>query len=217
MNSIMMHLNYTLITDGRSDKTLMCIINWLLDDLYPRITNSGQYADFSFIKSKPDNGDVIGKINTALELYPSDVIFYHRDAESIDNKVFTRRMEEIQKHVRDQGYNNVVCVVPVTMMEAWLLIDELAIRKASGNTSKDLKDKLPAISRLEKIRDPKQQLHNLLKEASGLSGRRLNKFNVHHGVHLVSEYITDYSSLRNLSAFKVMEDELKSVINNLMK
>jgi hypothetical protein len=211
----MEHLNYTLITDGKSDKTLICIIKWLLDNLYPSITNFGQHADFSLIRNKPDTGDVLAKVNAAKEFYPSDIIFYHRDAESTDNKVFERRKEEIRKQIRESRLDNVICVVPITMMEAWLLIDENAIRRASGNTNADLKNHLPNVSRLEKIRDPKKELHELLRAASGLTGRRLKKFNEHKAVHLVSEYITDFSLLRNLKAFVDMETDLKLVVEKI--
>ncbi len=41
-----MELKFTLIGDGTSDKVLINIIKWLLDDLYPTIPIRIEFADF---------------------------------------------------------------------------------------------------------------------------------------------------------------------------
>jgi hypothetical protein len=40
----------------------------------------------------------------------------------------------------------VVCVVPVRMMEAWLLIDEMAIRRVAGNPNGRIPIELPVLN-----------------------------------------------------------------------
>jgi len=95
--------------------------------------------------------------------------------------------------------------------EAWLLFDEHAIRRAAGNPNG--RDPIPVpFDRVENAADPKSILHDVLRSASGLSGRRREKFDVRRAVHRVAEYIDDFSSLRRLSAFLRLESEVQSVI-----
>ncbi len=49
----MKDLKYTLIADGSSDKTLLRIIKWVLDDLYPKLPNQGVFADFRGLPDPP--------------------------------------------------------------------------------------------------------------------------------------------------------------------
>lgn len=101
----------------------------------------------------------------------------HRDAEteSID-----KREEEIRAALEESARGKmapVICVVPVRMQEAWLLIDETALRRAAGNPAGSRPLDMPDVTRLEDLPDPKRTLHDLLRQASELHGRRLTKFN----------------------------------------
>ncbi|HUT94205.1 MAG TPA: hypothetical protein VMY37_32390 [Thermoguttaceae bacterium] len=104
-----------------------------------------------------------------------------------------------------------VPVVPVRMTEAWLLFDEKAIRRAAGNPNGTDPLQVP-VRQAEDIPDPKAVLHEALRTASGLSGRRRQKFNVRDAVHRVGEYIDDFSPLRRLSAFQRLEEDLATVL-----
>jgi len=57
------------------------------------------------------------------------------------------------------------------MQEAWLLLDESAIRRASGNPNEGMALTLPDPGGVECIADPKTTLHELLTRASGQAGR----------------------------------------------
>ena len=104
-----------------------------------------------------------------------------------------------------------VPVVPVRMTEAWLLFDENAIRWAASNPNGS--DPLPIPMReVEDLPDPKDVLHEALRVASGLSGRRRQKFNVRDAVHRVGEYIDDFSPLRRLNAFQRLEEDLATAL-----
>lgn len=206
-------LRYVLIADGSSDETLMSVIKWLLDDLYPQLPNEGQFADFRPLPNPPKN--VHEKIRRAKYYYSPDIIFYHRDAESVDSKKISERKHEVLAEAADE--DDVVCIVPIKMMETWLLIDAEAIKKAAGNRNYKGKITLPAINRLEKVQQPKVELHKLLKEACGLTGRRLDKFNVDEAVHLVAENIEDFSVLRDLTAFSVFENDVKEKITRFIE
>ena len=105
-----------------------------------------------------------------------------------------------------------VCIVPVRMMEAWLLFDEQALRHAAGRPSGRLSLGLPRLQHLESLPDPKDRLHRLLIEASGATGRRRKKFPAVERVHRLADLIEDYSPLRALPAFRELEQDLRNVL-----
>jgi len=210
----MKELKYTLIADGSSDKTLLEIIKWSLDNLYPTLPNDESFADFRFLPQPPKG--LKEKVIAAKYYYPFDILFIHRDAESIIPQVIEQRRTEIRVEVGEVEFQNVVCLVPIKMMEAWLLIDKEAIKKAAGNKNYKGVIDLPQVRNLERENQPKNVLHELLANASGLKGRNLKKFNPDKAVHLVAEYTEDFSPLRNLIAFQAFETELKRVVDNYL-
>ncbi len=98
------------------------------------------------------------------------------------------------------------------MTEAWLLFDEDAIRFASGNPNGKVRLGLPPLSSLESKPDPKQLLHEYLIAASELSGRRRKSFDPKTKVHLVARSLDDFSPLRQLSAFRALEREVRRIV-----
>ena len=206
-------LRYTLISDGSSDKILLNIIQWLFDDLYPKLPCNGNYADLRNLKNPPSQGKVVQRIEVAGNLYPFDILFYHRDAEMFDRQIVQKRKNEILGKVDEQLASKIVCIVPVTMMETWLLINQDAIKKAVENRNYAGIVDLPALSRLESIKDTKALLHKILLTTSELKSRRSKKFNIHHAVHLVAENIKDFSPLRKLPAFREFENDLKTAVD----
>lgn len=211
----MKDIKLTLIADGSSDTCLLEIIRWTLNDLYPQRIFEVVEADYRWLK-KPFKS-LEEKIKNAESYFPYDILIVHRDAEKTDKNVIKERYNEIKRAVIANGNLIFVCLVPVTMMEAWLLIDTNALKKAAGNRNYSKHIELPNIKNLEKTKDPKEIIHKLLKEISGLKGRNLDKFNVHQAVHLVAENIDDFSPLRNLGAFKIFENELKQKLDNYLK
>jgi len=99
-----------------------------------------------------------------------DLIFVHRDA---DRAGPDARHREIVAAVQEAGYDGQwVGIVPVRMTEAWLILEEEAIRyavqKPRGRTALNL----PAPSATERMADPKGVLDAALLSASGEHGRR---------------------------------------------
>ncbi len=211
----MKELKYTLIADGSSDKTLLRIIKWSLDNLYPRMSNEGNFADFRNIPNPPKN--LKNKIKEAIKYYPFDILFIHRDAEKTDISILEQRITEIKENLNENEIGKTIFIVPIKMMETWLLIDADAIKKAAGNRNFSNNIILPLIKNLEKEKEPKKLLHKILKETSGLKGRNLKKFNTDKAVHLVAENIEDYSPLRQLEAFKAFEAQLVIRINQFLE
>ena len=124
-------------------------------------------------------------------------------------------MAEIEKAVAavdSWDRDRTVAVVPDRMTEAWLLIDEAALRSAAGDPRGMVPLGMPLVQQLERLPDPKKTLHDLLRAASGLTGRRLRKFRMDQAVHRLAQGIQDYSPLRDLSAFRALEEEMEQIV-----
>lgn len=208
----MKELCYTLLCDGSSDKALLPILTWLLRANQIECAIQSNWADLRRLPKPPKT--LLPRIIKSLEIYPCNLLFIHRDAE---REPYSKRVVEIKEAVEAAIKKSVVvppvvCVIPVRMQEAWLLFDELAVRTAAGNPRGNQRLQLPNINKLEQLPDPKEILHGLLCEASGLTGRRLKQFSVHERVHRVSELIDDFSPLRALSAFQALEANIQQII-----
>jgi hypothetical protein len=201
-----MDLTYTLITDGSSDRALIPIINWALDQV-DGVRYNSQYAEISLKQS----AGLFRRAEAAINVYECDILFVHRDAESSN---IDRRIEEIKNQLSKLNKPHIP-VVPIRMTEAWLLVDEQAIRSAASNPNGKAKLDLPEVSKLEKLLDPKEVLFEKLKLASELPPGRLRKFRPETYRHRVAELISDFSQLRNLSAFVQFEISLTECIQAL--
>jgi hypothetical protein len=205
----MRELRYTLVSDGSSDRALMPLLTWLLrQHLGETCAIQAAWADLARLPRRPKGLEE--RVRAALDLFPCDLLFVHRDAE---REPFERRLEEIQTACAALGDAVAfVRVVPVRMQEAWLLVDEAALRRAAGNPNGRDPLELPPRKRLDQLPDPKETLHGLLRDASGLTGRRLKRFAPQARALRVAEFIEDFAPLRGLPAFAVLEAELLQVI-----
>lgn len=206
-------VRYTLISDGPSDRALLPILTWALRENSSVGRVQAEWADLYRLPDPPRN--LCNRILTAIDLFPCDLLFVHRDAERQEPET---RYSEINKAVQEavsQGFNiPAVCVVPVKMTEAWLLFDETAIRIAAGNPNGKNTLNIPELKEIEQILDPKDLLFEILKKASGLTRRRLKKFNEGAARVRISELIADFSPLRELNAFKKLEKNISILEQN---
>lgn len=199
----------TLLADGSSDRVLLHMIRWVAGRR-PGVAVDLEFANLSVLPNPPQL--LPERAAEALRLYPSTrILFVHRDAE---RETFEARRGEIERglHGRVGRY---VAVVPVRMTEAWLLFDQASIRRAAGNPSGTQSLRLPAIPRLELIPDPKAKLHESLRSASGLRGRRLKSFHVSEAVHRLGSLIPDFEPLVQLPAFAAFVHETEMALAEL--
>jgi hypothetical protein len=205
----MKKLDYSLLTDGASDRSLLPIIGWLLRRTFGQIPLNGYWADLA--RSGPLH-TLPERIHKTIQYYQPELIFVHRDAEAQDPCL---RYEEISAAMEKINESNPgvaiphICVVPVRMTETWLLFDEKAIRKASGNPNGQAYLGLPSVNQLETIGSPKEMLFEILKKASELRGRQRSRFNPAKCRVLVAEYTDDFSPLLGLSAFNRLYEDVK--------
>ena len=161
-------MRFLFVCDGSSDACLVDHIQRLLIDL-----------------GQPDpDGDtwhhgsrVADKVQAALRASDRgfDLLFVHRDAEGAGAEA---RYREIERAVRDVTQDGPLWrgVVPVHMTEAWLLLNEAAIRNVAGKPHGRTPLCLPAPGHVEQEADPKRRLKNALLAASENRGRRRRKF-----------------------------------------
>lgn len=202
----MTSLRFTLLADGSSDRALLPLLGWLLQQHSARAFQR-QWADLGALREPPRN--LAGRIQAALELYPCDLLFVHRDAERESRDL---RVREIRQHLARLPDQPVVCVVPVRMQEAWLLFDEPSLRRAADNPRGHMPLPLPSLGEIEAIPNPKALIHELLREASGLRPGRLQRFHTAPRVHRLAELIEDFGPLRGLSAFQALERDLRGLL-----
>ncbi|MBF8792230.1 DUF4276 family protein [Pseudomonas monteilii] len=203
-----MKINFVLIGEGSSDLRLVeHIESILVGEGFTEV--NGEAPDFSVFKNKI--GCSVGeKLQAIVSHYPSaDVIFVHRDADraGIDERV-REIFEAIPNCIR---HHKVIPVVPVTMLETWLLADAEAIKRVAGNRGYrgDLPN-VPALRALENVRDPKALLLQTLCEVSGTTGARLTKFKKRFGemrARLTFDLDPD-GPVSDLESYKVFRREI---------
>lgn len=210
----MIELHYTLVSDGTSDSALIPIINWLIRHNGHNETLEGTCVDYRLYKSQNTGNPLANRILYALKYFPCEILFVHRDTE---RSTRIERTNEINEAIEIAFHSNPaipkVHVIPVHMTEAWLLIREDAIRYAVGNLNGNIPIILPNLNTLEQIANPKAILHEIMIQASELNARRRRTFIPERFIHRVTEYIDDFTQLRNLPAFRALEADIANVLH----
>ena len=138
-----------------------------------------------------------------------DLIVIHRDA---DRASPDERREEIEKAVASEWPDCPhIGVVPVRMLEAWLLLDEASIRQVAENPNGRMKLNLPKGAAVERVADPKKLLRDTLALASGYTGRRLDSFQKRfpRHRHKLLERLDPYGPVTRLPSWQAFINDLK--------
>ncbi|RME22428.1 MAG: hypothetical protein D6798_15770 [Deltaproteobacteria bacterium] len=195
-------MNCALLGEGSSDRVLLPVLRWVLERATPAECWLA-WVDTSLFTTGPKLAD---KVRGALTVHPCRLLFVHRDA---DNQPPERRFDEIRLAAGSQPH---VAIVPIRTTEAWLLIDEAAIRAAAGRVSGREPLGLPALSRIEQVADPKRVLRDALMTAHGATGRRARRFHPADARMRLADLVDDWSPLRQLSACRRLEADTRSAL-----
>ena len=158
-------MRFLLVCDGPSDGALVSHIRRLL------IQHGVDQPDGIFwTKGRL----LVDRIRNGVErLGNADLLFVHRDTEGYD---IGARYCEITTAIQDAHYDGPwVAIVPVRMTEAWLLLDEEAIRDAVRKPNGRTPVVLPFPHECERRANPKLILETALITASETRGRRQDK------------------------------------------
>lgn len=156
-------LTFFFLCEGRSDEPLV-------EHLELLVTRAGATSALGIPRS--GGGSVQQKLQTLLDDgVQFDFVVVHRDADGRDP---AGRLAEVTGALAEAGITGCP-VVPVQMTEAWLLADEMSIRRAVGRPSGRTSLGLPRPSALERLHDPKTALKEALLAASEATGSRRRK------------------------------------------
>jgi hypothetical protein len=211
----MPQLLFTLLSEGPSDDALMYVVTWLLEQpslgLLPDVELVGRFVGPADLRADVVLDELIAATSRDL---PAHLLFVHRDADSStrNNWATAIRTAAATAARRTIDLPPVIPVVPVREMEAWLLADAPAIRRAAGNPNGSAALDLPAIHEIERCPDPKQRLEQALRAAMA-SGRRSRQRAVPQPRE-VAEVTTSFERIRQLPAFDVFEREVRDVIRD---
>ena len=204
-------LRYTLLADGPSDRCLLPVIRHVLRST---ATVAESKLVESFEVGRPSDG-LAARVREVLARQSCDLLFVHRDAETATSD---DRRAEIAAAAPPAG-PPIVPIVPVRMSEAWLLVDVVAIRRASGNPNGTVPLVLPPLRGLEGASDPKQLLTDLLIRASEKSGRALAKFRDKGELSArrtrVADLVRDFGVLTALPAFRTFAERATTAVRQM--
>lgn len=164
-----MRVHFLLICEGSSDEALISHLRSLLVDCGVEEA-SGAAPDFNRLP-RPVSKDIESKVRAVLELEERvDLLFIHRDADSPDPEP---RYREISNGIKKANCKNFwIGVVPIQAIEAWLLLDESAIRRVSGRPNGQIPLNLPTPNHVEGLANPKNRLFDEIIRASETTGRK---------------------------------------------
>ncbi len=156
-------LRFALIAEGRTEEAL-------LGHLEVMCLREGAQVVEGFwaneLLALHDTGKTVAaQVQVLLRLDPSiDLVFIHRDS---DARVDEPRRAEIAEGVAASGHSTVyVPIVPIQETEAWLLLDESAIRRVVANEHGTEDLGLPRPGQAERRAGPKRVLLEALRRAS---------------------------------------------------
>ncbi len=209
-----MRIDFVLISEGHSDEGLISHLeNLCIEAGADEVT--GIAPDFRRLP-EPIGRTVEEKLRATLLLEPQANLFLlHRDA---DARNADHRYQEIYDAVNGcQLSKQWVAIVPIQETEAWLLLDEPAIRLAAGRPRGHNNLGLPTSHDVENIARPKERLQQALIDAAELTGRRLRQFRRDFPTHrrMLLLRLSTTGPLLEVSSWQRMRDDIQSALHHL--
>lgn len=198
------------IADGTSDLQLGRILHLLCLD-------EGLDLDITTLHPSLVRGrTLVERLATLKNIdHAVDVLFVHRDAEAQDPQ---RRYTEIADGAASAGFAVTVPVVPVRMTEAWLLLDEAAIRSVAGRPRGREPLGLPRPHEIERLADPKALLRATLLLAAGTTGRRRDNLmrDFPRRREQLLERLDRHGPVTRLSAWQRLVADIQAAVQQLL-
>ncbi|MFV8752614.1 hypothetical protein ACNOYE_18865 [Nannocystaceae bacterium ST9] len=153
-------IRFALISEGPSERPLV-------DHLITLCLREGMIADGEWpdLRDRASGKSVESQLSCLLEMDSSfDLVFIHRDADDGDDgrmrELIAKGVASVDSKIRG------IPVVPIRELEAWLLVDEAAIRRAARNVKGRQPLNLPKLGRVEAKARPKEALLQALELAA---------------------------------------------------
>jgi hypothetical protein len=203
-----------LLADGRSDLPLAAHVEAMCSDLGADVSLTA--ADSDLIPASVGRTVRARLAFLLLQGARPDLLFVHRDSEA---DPADKRRDEVSVGASSAGVTcPVVALVPVRMTEAWLLLDEAAIRQVAGRPGGKVPLDLPSPARVESLADPKQKLAEVLLVASEATGRRRAGIRRDFGRHraLLLQRLDPGGPVSELVAWRRLRDDTAEAIRGLV-
>ncbi len=163
-------LSGLFVSEGSSDAPLADLVTTLFETR--GVTVQLTKPDFALLNERVAR-DVASRVEAGHRLMEGravELLVVHRD---VDNTTSSYRLKELQEALQAVGVEvPLVPILPVRMTEAWLLLDEGAIRTVAGNPRGRRDLALTRVHELERLADPKARLREALLAAADVRGRR---------------------------------------------
>jgi hypothetical protein len=205
----MMRVRATFLGEGKYDDGLMQILARLWARIAPDLEmelESGRR-----LLEVHDARTLAEKIQVLVQHHQPDLFFVHRDA---DNAGADARRAEIAGKCEGSLH---VPVRPVRETEAWLLLDQNAIRKVVGNSDGKKALNLPKVDEVEDTTNAKERLHAALRNASadGPKRRRSQVSEQRLCAQLLENLDID-GPITQLSAWQALVEDTKVAFTTLL-
>jgi hypothetical protein len=208
-----MRVYFVLIAEGSSDRGMVRHLETLCIDAGADEA-SGIAPDFSRLHGVGHS--LRDKLRVAVELEPSaNLFFLHRDADSRDHRP---RLDEIREAIQTNKMEMPsIAVVPVQETEAWLLLDEQAIRRVAANPRGRVPLNLPLPSAVEKVARPKELLQRALITAAEVTGRRLDRFKEQFGTQRRTplEFLPIGGPLQQVDSWTRLRADIRAALESI--
>jgi len=212
-----LHVRYAFIREGKSDD----YIKRHLTDLCIR-HGAREVTDMSIDwlhQTEKTKKEMTAEIKKTLAVPSINLLFIHADADSPDSGPKSRDIADAVHQAAGAGEPpHYVAVIPVQEIEAWILVDEQAIRKVARNPkSSRIRLDIPSPRAVEQINDPKEKLKKALHDASELSGRRLERFKKRFNWHrrILLEGLDCEGPIRQVPAWKKLDNDVRLAMQSL--
>ncbi|MEZ5586278.1 MAG: hypothetical protein R3E46_04320 [Sedimenticolaceae bacterium] len=208
-------IEFVFVGEGPTDKALIPHIESLCIK-YGADEVRGIAPDLSWFPEKVGK-KVSDQVRVALQLEPRvDAVFIHRDSDSRDP---SDRKSEIESELVKIGVDKpCVKVIPIQEIEAWLLVDEQAIRDVADNPRGGVPVCIPKLKDIENTASPKEVLMKAIQEASDTSGKRLRDIKRSFGSRrrILIERLDINGPICNLESWKTLESDISTLVNGLV-
>lgn len=203
------------VAEGSSDAPLADVVTTLFQarGVSVQLTR----PDFSLLAERVPR-DVASRIAAGCKLMEGravDLVVVHRD---VDNVLSTDRRAEVQQALYAAGVKAaIVPVLPIRMTEAWLLLDEAAIRTVAGNPHGRQPLTLPKPQEVERLADPKLRLRESLLAAADVRGRRRSRLDSRFDSHRrqLLERLDLHGPLTQLSGWVALVADIDATVAEL--
>lgn len=149
------------------------------------------------------------------------ILFVHADADApTRNRAYAERIEPGMRqialaHEQESICSDLVPVIPIQAVEAWLLADGEALRAVIGSDLSLGALGIPqAVTAIEGIADPKQSLSEIVNRAMAGRPRRRRNLNLGELYEPLANQVS-LSRLAELTAFQHFTDDLTTALANL--